>query len=270
MNAVEAAVEVASHDPTIKSFAQQRHENKLAKQKLAGTQWEYGKFVDPDRYTQTDKVRSTVYDPPKAGVGPSKPLSKSEMFAMKQKFKYGDGRTPWADHGGTVRAITTTEKDRQREIQAAMKTISHDETRADRARGKTMKAELTRTQWTYGEEDHLDERQRSSVMRGNDQTMQAIAAETASKEQNKQGAAAQRAENLRRRKVLAGTNWSLGSDKDMVDWKQALSTETQTQFMNHLTPEGVADMQEFRKKGKVAKAKLQKTMWEYGNDPDFL
>eukprot|EP00622_Pseudochattonella_farcimen_P007209 FR743141.1.p2 GENE.FR743141.1~~FR743141.1.p2 ORF type:complete len:156 (+),score=17.73 FR743141.1:212-679(+) len=151
-----------------------------------------------------------------------------------------------------------------------MKTISHDETRENRARGKTMKAELTRTQWTYREEHHLDYRQRSSVMHGADQPMHAVALETAWKEQNNQGAAAHPADNLRRRKELACTNWSLGSHQDMVDWKQALSTETTSQFMNHLSPESLAHMQEFHKKGKVAQTKLLMTMWEYGNEPDFF
>ena len=60
--------------------------------KLAGTQWEYGTSVDPERFKQTDKVQSTIMDPPKGGVGLQRALTKQEMFGMMQKFKYGECR----------------------------------------------------------------------------------------------------------------------------------------------------------------------------------
>ena len=83
-------------------------------------------------------MSSTVYDPPKGGVGPLKPLSKQEMFAMKQKFKYGDGNTPWADHGGFKH--TSTERDRQEEITLALTTVSPDEKIKERGRCVTARA----------------------------------------------------------------------------------------------------------------------------------
>ena len=53
----------------------------------AGTQWEYGTAVDPERFKQTDKIQSTIMDPPKGGVGLQRALTKAEMFGMMQKFK---------------------------------------------------------------------------------------------------------------------------------------------------------------------------------------
>lgn len=267
MKEIEAACEVARNDPTIKTFAQQRIENKLAKKKLAGTQWSYGQYVDPDRYKQSNTQMSTVHDPPKEGVGPSKPLSKKEMFEMKQRFKYGNGDTPWADHG-RVGGLSSSEKDRQAEIGRAMKTVSAEDTKVERMRGKVMKANLTKTQWQYGKDDDPDGRQRSTMTSANDQIMEAIRIDNASP--GKMGPAAQRAENLRRRKKLAGTYWSFGTEEDMKDWDKSLSTETKKAYQNHMTAEGLADLEKSIKNGKEAKKRLQTTTIKLGDDPKFF
>jgi len=266
MKEIEAACEVARKDPTIKTFAQQRIENKLAKKKLAGTQWTYGQYVDPDRYKQSNTQMSTVHDPPKEGVGPLKPLTKKEMFEMKQKFKYGNGDTPWADHG-RVGGLSSSEKDRQAEIGRALKTVSAEEKKEERLRGKVMKANLTKTQWQYGKEDDLDGRQRSTIMSANDEIMEAIRIDNASP--GKMGPAAQRAENLRRRKKLAGTYWSLGTKEDMAEWNKSLSTETKKAYQNHMTVEGMRDLEKSIKNGKEAKKRLQTTTIKLGDDPNF-
>mmetsp|Transcript_18570 Transcript_18570/g.43245 ORF Transcript_18570/g.43245 Transcript_18570/m.43245 type:complete len:442 (-) Transcript_18570:56-1381(-) len=266
MKEIEAACEVARKDPTIKTFAQQRIENKLAKKKLAGTQWTYGQYVDPDRYKQSNTQMSTVHDPPKEGVGPLKPLTKKEMFEMKQKFKYGNGDTPWADHG-RVGGLSSSEKDRQAEIGRALKTVSAEEKKEERLRGKVMKANLTKTQWQYGKEDDLDGRQRSTIMSANDEIMEAIRIDNASP--GKMGPAAQRAENLRRRKKLAGTYWSLGTTEDMAEWNNSLSTETKKAYQNHMTVEGLRELEKSIKNGKEAKKRLQTTTIKLGDDPNF-
>lgn len=267
MKEIEAACEVARKDPTVKSFAQQRLENKIARKKLAGTQWDYGQYVDPDRYKQSATQMSTVYDPPKEGVGPLKPLSKQEMFDMKQKFKYGNGDAPWADHGRGG-PVTSSEKDRQAEIGRALKTVSAEDKKEERLRGKIMKANLTKTQWEYGKNDDLDGRQRSTIMSANDQIMEAIRLDNASP--GKMGPAAQRAENLRRRKKLAGTYWSLGTEEDMQEWNKSLSTETKKAFQNHMTVEGMRDLEQGIMNGKAAKKRGQTTTLRLGDDPKFL
>ena len=164
--------------------------------------------------------------------------------------------------------MTSSEKDRQAEIGRALKTVSADEKKEERMRGKIMKANLTKTQWEYGKNDDLDGRQRSTIMSANDQIMEAIRLDNASP--GKMGPAAQRAENLRRRKKLAGTYWSLGSEDDMKEWNKSLSTETKKAFQNHMTAEGLKDLETSRINGKEAKKRLQTTTLKLGDDPRFL
>ena len=84
------------------------------------------------------------------------------------------------------------------------------------------------------------------------------------------GPAAQRAENLRRRKKLAGTYWSLGTKEDMEAWNKSLSTETKKAYQNHMTAEGIMDLEKSKKNGKEAKKRLQTTTLRLGDDPRFL
>ena len=103
---------------------------------------------------------------------------------------------------------------------------------------------------------------------GNDEVSAAV--DLDNKSPTKLGPSAQRAENLRRRKALAGTSWSLGSKADMQMWGESLTTDYQNQFKNHMTQEGLDILETSRINGKESKKRLQKTTLELGRDPDYL
>ena len=61
-----------------------------------------------------------------------------------------------------------------------------------------------------------------------------------------------------------------GTEEDMQEWNKSLSTETKKAFQNHMTVEGMRDLEQGIMNGKAAKKRGQTTTLRLGDDPKFL